>query len=67
MVREAEKMKPITFTDLQRLSRICGFSLSRVGTRYELKTPYATYQRTTLREIDSIIRKDSHRMETSRF
>lgn len=60
-------MKAITVAEVQRYARICGFTLKREGSGYRLTTPYRATKYSTLREVDSAIRKDSARMNGSRF
>ncbi len=57
----------ITYDYIKKFAKTCGFDFERDGKSYILKTPYATYQRTTLKEIERKIIDDNRRFSTSRF
>jgi hypothetical protein len=57
----------ITKDYINKFAKSCGFDFGRDGKSYVLKTPYATYTRTTLKEIEKDIIKDNRRFSTSRF
>lgn len=57
----------ITYDYIKKFAKSCGFDFERDGKSYVLKTPYATYQRTTLKEIERKIIDDNRRFSTSRF
>ena len=57
----------ITYDYIKTFAKSCGFDFERDGKVYVLKTPYATYAKPTLKEIEKKIIADNRRLSTSRF
>ncbi|MFA5103417.1 MAG: hypothetical protein WC525_09730 [Candidatus Thermoplasmatota archaeon] len=60
-------MKQFTFNAVKQFAKTCGFTLNKDGSRYSLTTPYATYNRPTLQEINYLIIRDNKRFSLARF
>jgi hypothetical protein len=58
----------ITYDYIKKFAKTCGFDFGKTtGNKYFLTTPYTTYVRPTLKEIERKIIDDNRRFSTSRF